>query len=139
MTNKSIFSFLNFFISKRTNILVLTLLVSILIDDIYGGRWGGTDTQQMNELHQMETNHSNFVQNYYRSENKYNKKLNAEMQAIQELNYMKKNQPDQYKKIVSNLQKNGFIRGGQLVGNWYSSSSKSKYYIIFLIKSFFKI
>ena len=39
---------------------------------------------------------------------------------------MKKHEPEKYKQVVENLQKNGFIRGGQLVGNWYLPQQSKK-------------
>lgn len=120
----SFFTLFNKIIKKAA--LLCLLAIVVWGDSVKGGRWGGTDTEHMNQLHQMETNHSNFVQNYYRSENRNNKRLNTEMEAIKELNYMKNHEPEKYKQVVANLQKNGFIRGGQLVGNWYLPQQSKK-------------
>lgn len=102
--------------------LRVVLLVLLLTSSYYGGgRWGGSDTDHMNQLHQMEENHSNFVQNYYRSENRYNKRLNAELEAMKHLNYLKQNDPKQFKAEIKRLKEGNFIRSGQLVGKWYMS------------------
>jgi len=84
-----------------------------------GARWGGDDTTHMNQLYQMEENHSNFVQNYYRSENRYNKKLHTELEAMKHLNYLKKHEPKKFKAQIKLLKEAGFVKAGQLTGDWY--------------------
>lgn len=119
LNRQLLFSYLG---ASRETLRVMLLV--LVLNSAYetGGRWGGTDTDHMNQLHQMEENHSNFVQNYYRSENRYNKQLNSELEAMKHLNYLKQNDPKQFKAEIKRLQKGNFIRSGQLVGKWYKSN-----------------
>ena len=112
-------SFLCLHNSVRSEFVLLLVAILVMISGVSNARWGGTDTQHMDQLYQMEENHSNFVQNYYQSLNKYNKKLNTEIEALKDLNYLKKNYPDVFKAKIKILKKAGFVKNGELTGDWY--------------------
>lgn len=92
-------------------------------------RWGGTTDDHMGQLHQMEENHHNFVQNYYRSDNKYNQKLHKEVQMLEQLTLLKQQNPQKFKQMVQKLQKGDYGDNVNIADRYlnYVDSKKSNF------------
>jgi UTP-glucose-1-phosphate uridylyltransferase len=88
-------------------------------------RWGGSTNQGMDELYRMEDNHANFVQNYYKHDNQYNKKLHKETLLLEKLALMKQQDPKKFKKLVQKLQSGEYGDSVNIADRFINYSQRS--------------